>query len=50
MVIITGFLSSMTHFGLRLLIFSITKNKENYAQFEFASIQIIIMILLLGLY
>ena len=50
MLVITSFLSSMTQFVLRLCIYSITKNAESYNSFEYSSLNLIVMSLLLGLH
>jgi len=49
MLCICATLSTFTHFVLRMLIFSITRNLKNYSLFQYSSINFIVIALLLGL-
>lgn len=50
MLLVTSFLSSMTQLVIRLVLYSITKNAESYNSFEYSSLNLIVMSLLLGLH
>lgn len=49
MVLVAGFLATTTHFAWRLALFALFKNEEAYREFEYGSINLITMALVLGL-
>jgi hypothetical protein len=49
MIFIAGALSSFSQLVFRVLIFTINNNEEVYSEYEFSSVSIIVMALMLGL-
>jgi hypothetical protein len=49
MLCVSGFMATCTHFVWRLCIYAILKNEQTYSEFEYCSINFIVMALMLGL-
>jgi hypothetical protein len=49
MICISGFMATCTHFAWRLALYGIFKNEKSYSEFEYCSINFIVLALILGL-
>jgi len=49
MIVLTSIMATSIHLVFRLSIYFVLKNKENYDAFEYASLNFVVMAILIGL-